>query len=169
MPGPGKGCIVRSIVHGSARTTPPLRAEVPFVDDALLNDDECFDTSLRVSDRHTRHWFLCPVPPAAVHLFPDDFPDNRQGFPGRFLRRQGRICNIAHKFGHVVIDLLFRPYLTFCNSDVDRVGVVHGSGPFAYDVEYPPEPARTLPLVTRMFLSLTETPASASNLRISSR
>src|SRR5262245_26669418 len=86
--------------------------------------------------------FLYPITPAAIHVLSDDFPDNRQGSPGSFPGRQGRVCNIAHKFCRIMIDRLLRPLLAVGNGNIDRIGMVHGSWPFAYDVEYPPETVR---------------------------
>ena len=40
-------------------------------------------------------------------------------------------------FGNIVIDLLLRPCLSFGNGDIDRIGMVHGSGPLADDVKNP--------------------------------
>ena len=81
--------------------------------------------------------FLCPIAPAAIHVLRDDLPDNRQSFFGGFLGRQGRIRNIAHQLRNVVIDLLLRPMLAVGNGNVDRIGVMHCSGPLTYDVENP--------------------------------
>ena len=52
-------------------------------------------------------------PPAATHVLADDFPDDRQSFPGRFLGEQGGVGDAAHELRDVVVDRLLRPDLAF--------------------------------------------------------
>jgi len=77
---------------------------------------------------------------AVIHPHPDHFPFDRKGFFCRFLGRQGGIGYIAHQPCHIVVDLLFSPYLAFENRNIGRVGMMHGAGPFPDEVENALEP-----------------------------
>jgi len=57
-----------------------------------------------------------------------------------FLGRAGRIGDVAHQLRNIVIDFLFSPCLALENVDIDRAGVMRGTGPFADDVEDPLKP-----------------------------
>lgn len=78
---------------------------------------------------------LGAIASAAIHALSDDFPNDRQNFSCCFLSRQGRICDIAHKLRDVVIDVLLGPKFAAGDGDINRIGVVHGTGVFADDVK----------------------------------
>src|SRR5258707_11905780 len=101
------------------------------------------------------------MPPAAAHALADDLANDRQRFSGGFLRWQGGICDITHQLRDVVIDLLLRPDVALCHRYVDRIGVMHRSGPFANDVEDASETVRVRALEERLADTVADADPSA--------